>query len=69
VERRHLIDGVGGIDPDLAWDEDGNAYVTYSGLVTFGEDLGKHLGIQQVRVDLEAARPWRRRARSGRGPA
>ena len=50
------IDGVGGIDPDLAWDEDGNAYVTYSGLVTFGEDLGKHLGIQQVRVDLEAGK-------------
>ena len=50
------IDGVGGIDPDLAWDEDGHAYVTYSGLVTFGEDLGKHLGIQQVRVDLEAGK-------------
>jgi xylan 1,4-beta-xylosidase len=50
------IDGVGGIDPDLAWDDDGNAYVTYSGLVTFGEDLGKHLGIQQVRVDLEAGK-------------
>ena len=31
VERRHAIDGVGGIDPDLAWDDDGNAYVTYSG--------------------------------------
>ena len=50
------IEGVGGIDPDLAWDEEGNAYVTYSGLVTFGEDLGKHLGIQQVRVDLEAGK-------------
>ena len=50
------IDGVGGIDPDLAWDDEGNAYVTYSGLVTFGEDLGKHLGIQQVRVDLEAGK-------------
>lgn len=50
------IDGVEGIDPDLAWDEDGNAYVTYSGLVTFGENLGKHLGIQQVRVDLEAGK-------------
>ena len=50
------IDGIGGIDPDLAWDDDGNAYVTYSGLVTFGEDLGKHLGIQQVRVDLEAGK-------------
>ena len=50
------IDGVGGIDPDLAWDDDGNAYVTFSGLVTFGEDLGKHLGIQQVRVDLDAGK-------------
>ena len=30
--------------------------MTYSGLVTFGEDLGKHLGIQQVRVDLEAGK-------------
>jgi beta-xylosidase len=50
------IDGVGGIDPDLAWDDEGNAYVTYSGLVTFGPDLGKHLGIQQVRVDLAAGK-------------
>ena len=50
------LEGIGGIDPDLAWDEDGNAYVTYSGLVTFGEELGKHLGIQQVRVDLEAGK-------------
>jgi xylan 1,4-beta-xylosidase len=50
------IDGIGGIDPDLTWDDDANAYVTYSGLVTFGEDLGKHLGIQQVRVDLDAGK-------------
>ena len=28
------IDGVGGIDPDLAWDDDGTAYVTFSGLYT-----------------------------------
>ena len=26
------IEGVGGIDPDLAWDDDGTAYVTFSGL-------------------------------------
>ena len=26
------IDGIGGIDPDLAWDDDGTAYVTFSGL-------------------------------------
>ena len=46
------IDGVGGIDPDLAWDDDGTAYVTFSGLSTSGEEMGQHLGIQQVRVDL-----------------
>lgn len=48
-----VIEGVGGIDPDLAWDEDGTAYVTYSGLSTTGDDIGAHHGIQQVRVDLE----------------
>jgi xylan 1,4-beta-xylosidase len=50
------IDGVGGIDPDLAWDDDGTAYVTFSGLYTSGEQLGRHLGIQQVRVDLTAGK-------------
>jgi xylan 1,4-beta-xylosidase len=50
------IDGVGGIDPDLAWDEDGTAYVTFSGLDTSGEQMGQHLGIQQVRVDLGAGK-------------
>jgi xylan 1,4-beta-xylosidase len=47
-----VIEGVEGIDPDLAWDEDGTAIVTYSGLVMKGEDLGKHGGIRQVDVDL-----------------
>jgi xylan 1,4-beta-xylosidase len=46
------LDGVGGVDPDLAWDDAGTAYVTFSGLVTSGEQAGRHLGIQQVRVDL-----------------
>jgi beta-xylosidase len=50
------IEGVGGIDPDLAWDGQGNAYVTYSGLILTGEDIGRHLGVQQVRVDLIAGR-------------
>ena len=45
-----------GIDPDLAWDDDGVAYVTYSGLVLSGPDLGAHRGIEQVRVDLETGR-------------
>ena len=29
-----LVDGIHGIDPDLAWDSDGTAYITYSGLDT-----------------------------------
>jgi xylan 1,4-beta-xylosidase len=50
------IEGVDGIDPDLAWDSDGTAYVTFSGLHTSGPEMGKHLGIQQVRVDLDAGK-------------
>jgi beta-xylosidase len=42
-----------GIDPDIAWGEDGTVYITFSGLVLEGEGAGRHLGIQQVRVDLE----------------
>jgi len=52
------IEGVGSIDPDLAWDGDGTAYVTFSGLHTSGEHLGRHLGIQQVRVDLAAGKAF-----------
>jgi beta-xylosidase len=43
-----------GIDPDIAWDADGTVYITYSGLVLSGPDVGSHLGIQQVTVDLGA---------------
>jgi xylan 1,4-beta-xylosidase len=50
------LDGVGGIDPDLAWDDDGTAYVTFSGLILSGPELGAHKGIQQVRVDLDAGK-------------
>jgi len=50
------IAGVGGIDPDLAWDDDGTAYVTFSGLYTSGPEIGEHKGIQQVRVDLAAGK-------------
>ena len=46
-------DSVNGIDPDIAWDDDGNVYVTYSGLILSGPDIGTHLGILQVKVDLE----------------
>lgn len=39
-----VIEAVDGIDPDLAWDDDGTAYVTFA----------RHPdAIQQVRVDLE----------------
>lgn len=50
------VDGsasVSGIDPDIAWDADGNVYVTYSGLILDGDDIGTHLGILQVKVDLD----------------
>ncbi|SFS14927.1 Beta-xylosidase [Microbacterium sp. cf046] len=50
------VDGSGsvnGIDPDIAWDAAGNAYVTYSGLILDGPGIGTHLGILQVKVDLE----------------
>ncbi len=50
------IAGIGGIDPDLAWDSDGQAYVTYSGLILTGPEAGTHLGIQQVKVDLTAGK-------------
>lgn len=47
------ISGVDGIDPDLAWDEHGVAYVTYSALRLGGEHAGRHDGIEQVAVDLD----------------
>ncbi|MBT0773192.1 family 43 glycosylhydrolase [Kineosporia sp. J2-2] len=48
-----VIEGLDGIDPDLVWDDEGQAYVTCSGLVLSGERVGEHLGILQARVDLE----------------
>ncbi|MGX9901450.1 family 43 glycosylhydrolase [Arthrobacter sp. SA17] len=47
------IHGAVGIDPDLAWDSEGNAYMTYSGLDTITGQASEHGGILQVRVDLE----------------
>lgn len=47
-----VIEGVEGIDPDLTWNDEGVAIVTYSGLVMKGPDFGKHTGIRQVEVDL-----------------
>lgn len=52
-------DSISGIDPDIVWDAAGSCYVTFSGL-QFDEALNpnapKHLGIQQVRVDLKTHR-------------
>ncbi|MFK4807281.1 family 43 glycosylhydrolase [Microbacterium sp. ZW CA_36] len=50
---------VEGIDPDIAWDAAGTCYVTFSGLQLSGAldpHQPAHLGIQQVRVDLDAHR-------------
>ena len=46
------LTGINGIDPDIAWDDEGTCYVTFSGLLLDGGGSAKHLGIQQVRVDL-----------------
>ncbi len=50
------IEGAIGIDQDLAWDDDGTAYMTYSGLDTVTGNIHEHAGILQVRVDLEAGK-------------
>ncbi|MCU1481792.1 MAG: glycoside hydrolase [Subtercola sp.] len=55
-----VVDGVHGIDPDLAWGDDGTAYITYSGLDTTsgaGPGAHEHGGILQVTVDLETGTP------------
>lgn len=44
---------VKGIDPDLAWDDEGTAYVTFSGQ---GELTNQHPPILQARVDLGTGR-------------
>jgi xylan 1,4-beta-xylosidase len=46
-----------GIDPDLAWDDDGTCYVTFSGLLLDpASGNAAHLGIQQMRMDLATGR-------------
>ena len=46
-----VIDGLDGIDPDLAWGEDGTVYVTYSGH-RVDADGTRTPSIMQVRVDV-----------------
>jgi beta-xylosidase len=43
---------VKGIDPDLAWDDNGDCYLTFSGL-NVNEDLSGHQAITQVQINLE----------------
>lgn len=51
------LEGVDGIDPDLAWGPDGTCYVTYSGLPLDGPpDANNHHGIMQARFDLVTGR-------------
>ena len=58
-----------GIDPDLAWDDDGTCYVTFSGLLLdVASGNAKHLGIQQTRVDLTTGRALEEPVRCGPAP-
>ena len=53
-----VVEDIYGIDPDLAWGDDGTAYITYSGLdTTSGRPFGGHGGILQITVDLETGKP------------
>ena len=54
-----VVDGIHGIDPDLAWDDNGLAHITYSGLDTTSDQrmTGGHKGILQVTVDLDTGSP------------
>ncbi|MFM6977696.1 MAG: family 43 glycosylhydrolase [Micrococcales bacterium] len=47
-----VVTNISGIDPDIFWDEDGTCYATFSGLQLSGNEFGKHLGIQQAKIDL-----------------
>ncbi|MGX5682671.1 family 43 glycosylhydrolase [Schumannella luteola] len=53
-----VLDGIDGIDPDLAWTEDGTAYITYSGLGVNPAlpTFMSHRGMLQARVDLDSGR-------------
>lgn len=44
------VNGPQGIDPDLAWDENGHCYMSFSGL-NFSTGQAVHHGIQQVKIN------------------
>lgn len=47
------VTNISGIDPDIYWDDNGDCYATFSGLQLTGKEFGKHLGIQQAKIDLK----------------
>jgi xylan 1,4-beta-xylosidase len=51
-----IVMDVLGIDPDIAWDDDGTCYVTMSGFIL--NELGEltHLGITQVTLDTDTGK-------------
>jgi len=51
-----IVMDVLGIDPDIAWDDEGTCYVTMSGFIL--NDLGElnHLGITQVTLDTDTGK-------------
>jgi beta-xylosidase len=53
-----VLEGIEGIDPDLCWDADGTAYLTYAALCVdpHSPQFLCHRGIEQVRVDLASGR-------------
>lgn len=46
-----IVMDVFGIDPDIAWDDEGTCYVTMSGLGINDDGTMVHLGITQVKID------------------
>ncbi len=58
-----------GIDPDIAWDDEGTCYVTMSGFLLDEEHNLTHLGITQVSLDPDTGSPTSdvRRLWSGTG--
>lgn len=49
-----VVESVEGIDPDLAWDEDGTCFMTYSGLLGNAESGQQKHGIKQLKIDLQS---------------
>jgi beta-xylosidase len=47
------VSGPQGIDPDLAWDENGDCYMSFSGL-NFSTGEAVHHGIQQVKINPDS---------------